>query len=102
LNKQTVIFKDLGIIGYKDAWDFQEKRLTENLDLKTIARNSLIEDPFEIPTQHHLLFCEHPPVYTLGKSGNPDHVLLNDNGLTHLIHHGLSVGTIDRYLLLLT
>jgi lipoyl(octanoyl) transferase len=81
LNKQTVIFKDLGIIGYKDAWDFQEKRLTENLDLKTIARNSLIEDPFEIPTQHHLLFCEHPPVYTLGKSGNPDHVLLNDKEL---------------------
>ena len=78
MKKQTVIFKDLGNIGYKEAWDFQEKLLTENLELKTIARNSSVSDPFAIPTQHHLLFCEHPPVYTLGKSGNPDNVLLND------------------------
>jgi lipoyl(octanoyl) transferase len=81
LKKQTVIFRDLGLIGYKEAWDFQEKLLTKNLDLKTIARNSSVEDPFEIDTQHHLLFCEHPPVYTLGKSGNPDNVLLNDEQL---------------------
>ncbi len=82
MDKQELIFEDLGIIAYKEAWDYQEKLLLNNVDIKTQSRikgNS--ELPATIPTKHHLLFCEHPAVYTLGKSGKKEHVLLNDEEL---------------------
>lgn len=82
MDKQPVIFKDLGIIEYKEAWDYQESLLLENVKIKSDARNLLIPlQPLEITTKHYLLFCEHPPVYTLGKSGNPENVLLSDEDL---------------------
>ena len=82
LEKQIVYFKDLGNIDYKTAWDYQEGILNKNVDLKTEARKKGADkNPFLIPTSHHLLFCEHPPVYTLGKSGNIDNVLLSDEEL---------------------
>jgi lipoyl(octanoyl) transferase len=67
---QTAIFEDLGIVGYQDAWDFQERLLQENVS----AKMSLPAKP----TVNHLLFCAHPPVYTLGKSGQMEHVLINE------------------------
>jgi lipoyl(octanoyl) transferase len=74
-----VQFRDLGLIDYKSAWDMQEKLLFDNVSLKTAAlaadRNT---DPQAIPTKHHLLFCEHQPVYTLGKSGEISHILISD------------------------
>ena len=67
---QTVSFQDLGSIGYQEAWDYQESLLRENVEAKMAhpARS----------TRHHLLFCEHPPVYTLGKSGHMENVLISE------------------------
>lgn len=87
MSKQTVIFRDLGRMDYKTAWDYQESLLKENARRKSEARNleseNLLQDanylPLEIATtEHYLLFVEHPPVYTLGKSGNIDNVLLDE------------------------
>ncbi|MEO6610682.1 MAG: lipoyl(octanoyl) transferase LipB [Chitinophagaceae bacterium] len=91
MEKQPVIFRDLGQMEYQSAWDYQEKLLQENLGKKSEARNRVanagltapgldIEIPGET-TQHYLLFVEHPPVYTLGKSGNKDNVLLDEGEL---------------------
>ncbi|MBS1733760.1 MAG: lipoyl(octanoyl) transferase LipB [Bacteroidetes bacterium] len=82
MDKQPVIFRDLGVIGYQSAWDYQEKLLQENLAVKSearISRSALL--PKELPTQHYFLFCEHPPVYTLGKSGSMDNVLMSEDQL---------------------
>lgn len=79
---QDVYFKDLGRIAYKEAWDYQETLLQENVRLKTEARQISVDtDPQQISTRHHLLFCEHPPVYTLGKSGDISNVLLTESEL---------------------
>ena len=75
MDKQSVIFRDLGRIGYQEAWDLQEKILKENLDLKIITRQKAEN---EADTTQHLLFCEHDPVYTLGKSGKKEHVLISN------------------------
>ena len=77
---QSVIFKDLGLIDYKTAWDYQEKLLQQNVAIKTALRN----DPSlatKIDTQHYFLFCEHQPVYTLGKSGDMKNVLMSEKEL---------------------
>jgi lipoyl(octanoyl) transferase len=81
LEKQIVKYQNLGLIGYKAAWELQEQLLLENLELKTAARNAQEVDPFSVSTTHHLLFCEHHPVYTLGKSGDFSNVLLNESEL---------------------
>ena len=84
-NKQ-VIFKDWGLIDYKEAWDKQEALFAETVNLKIDIHNhrAVIEgDEYEEVTQtpNYLVFCEHPHVYTLGKSGKPEHLLLDENGL---------------------
>ncbi len=89
MEKQEVLFQDLGLLDYQSAWDYQEKLLQENVKVKstvfsprTTADTELIEDPIlPLTTFHHLLFVEHPPVYTLGKSGNKANVLLGDDEL---------------------
>ncbi len=68
-------------MAYQPAWDYQEALLRENLARK-IAANDL--PPAERPTFHNLLFCEHPHVYTLGKSGKPEHLLANNERLAQL------------------
>ncbi|MCC6700162.1 MAG: lipoyl(octanoyl) transferase LipB [Fluviicola sp.] len=75
---RTVHFQDLGLIDYQEAWDYQEKLFAKTIALKIERRNGTTEEE----TQHHLLFCEHPHVYTLGKSGSEDHLLLDENGLS--------------------
>jgi lipoyl(octanoyl) transferase len=76
---ETVEFRDLGSMEYKAAWDYQESLLQENLKIKSVVHNSdSIVDSKSLPTKHYLLFVEHPPVYTLGKSGKIEHVLIND------------------------
>ena len=72
--KPVVKVQDLGLIDYKQAWDFQEELLKEAVDLKISNRKN--ETDF-IPKQH-LLFCEHPHVYTLGKSGAQENLLLDE------------------------
>jgi lipoyl(octanoyl) transferase len=84
LEKQVVHFSDLGKIDYKTAWDYQEEILSKNVAFKTEARLKGVDaNPFLIPTTHHLLFCEHPPVYTLGKSGNIANVLLSNEEMNN-------------------
>ncbi len=77
IKNQIVQFHDLGIMDYQQAWDFQEKLFAETVAIKT--ENRTLEVPK--PTPNHLIFCEHPHVYTLGKSGKADHLLLNDESL---------------------
>ena len=74
-----VRFQDLGKIDYQEAWDLQESLLRLNVGLKKASGNKV--DPHKVPTQHHLLFCEHQSVYTLGKSGKSDHLLLKPDQL---------------------
>jgi lipoyl(octanoyl) transferase len=75
---QKVIFKDLGLTDYKATWDYQEKLLNEIVQQKVDLRST---PDSEIRTPNYLLFCEHPHVYTLGKSGSEDHLLINENKL---------------------
>ncbi|MCX6294023.1 MAG: lipoyl(octanoyl) transferase, partial [Sphingobacteriales bacterium] len=73
--KQQVHFEDWGMIDYKSAWDLQENILQNNVALKTNWRNqNTTQDISTLPTTHHLIFCEHEHVYTLGKSGDIGHV----------------------------
>ena len=84
MDKQHVIFEDLGIINYKSAWDYQEVLVKKNIDIKAEARKEEgirheVSGIRETSTINHLLFCEHPPVYTLGKSGHIENVLLSED-----------------------
>jgi lipoyl(octanoyl) transferase len=74
---ERIFFKDLGVIEYGEAWKLQEELLLQNTSLK--IRVAKGEDSGE--TNHHLLFCEHPAVYTLGKSGKKEHVLISQDEL---------------------
>jgi len=76
---ESVEFRDLGLMEYKAAWDYQENLLKENLRIKSVVHSSdVVVDTKLLPTKHYLLFVEHPPVYTLGKSGKIEHVLINE------------------------
>ncbi|HEY6062804.1 MAG TPA: lipoyl(octanoyl) transferase LipB [Chitinophagaceae bacterium] len=91
MQKEKIIFKDLGLLDYQTAWDYQEKLLQENVRRKSEVRSrkseaGVPESDFglqtsDLSTQHYLLFTEHPPVYTLGKSGKKENILLDDDGL---------------------
>ncbi len=74
MRKEQIIFQDLGKMPYQAAWDYQEKLLQENVKRKSTVGGQQL-------TVNHLLFVEHPPVYTLGKSGNMDNVLMSDDEL---------------------
>ncbi len=69
-----VAFEDLGIIDYKEAWDYQEKLFSGIIDIK--MRNRVNPENQEA-TPNYLLFCEHPHVYTLGKHGSEENLLAN-------------------------
>jgi len=81
VDKQAVTFSDWGRIAYSDAWQKQEELLSFNVGTKISARQENIFDPFKINTENHLVFCEHPPVFTLGKSGDISHLLIAENML---------------------
>ena len=74
---QQVVFLDLGLIDYKEAWDYQKKLFQEIIDIKSRNR----KEGTNVATQSHLLFCEHPHVYTLGKSGDEKNLLVNEDYL---------------------
>ena len=98
MDKQTVTYKDLGKVRYKDAWDYQEHLLQVNIKAKSLLLNRQKEmtksaaDTFkethllypDLPvapltsTKNHFLLCEHPPVYTLGKSGDSSNILITE------------------------
>jgi len=76
MNKK-VKFQDLGLIDYKECWDYQEKLFTEILEVKSSNRKQNKTEK----TKNHLIFCEHPHVYTLGKSGDKKNLLVNEDYL---------------------
>ena len=78
LNKEVKVI-DLGVIDYQQAWDYQEKLFKEVIDVKLANRDKA--DDEQVPSPNYLLFCEHPHVYTLGKSGSPQNLLLDAKGL---------------------
>lgn len=78
INK-TVEFQDIGLIDYKEAWDYQEKLFAEIIDIK-IKNRDIPKTELKI-TPNYLIFCEHPHVYTLGKSGSETNLLLTEEQL---------------------
>jgi lipoyl(octanoyl) transferase len=78
MNKE-VVFKDLGTMDYKECWDFQEKIFAQTVQQKVDNRNRPADE--QLPTTNHLFFVEHPHVYTLGKSGDLSHLLLDEEAL---------------------
>lgn len=76
MNKE-VKFIDWGLTDYQEAWDKQEQVFEQTVALKVKNRT----DNTQEPTPNYLVFCEHPHVYTLGKSGHPENLLLDEQGL---------------------
>jgi len=74
---QKISFKDIGLKAYKDAWDYQNKIFQEIIDIKLDNRNNETQHP----TPNYFLYTEHPHVYTLGKSGDINNLLLSKEQL---------------------
>ena len=74
---KKVIFEDWGRLDYKEAWDKQEAIFAKTINAKVANRT----DNLEQPVPNHMIFVEHPHVYTLGKSGHPENLLLDESGL---------------------
>ena len=74
---------DLGLIDYAEAWEYQKQLFDKTLEAKSKGEE----------TGNFLLFCEHPPVYTLGKSGDRENLLVSEQWLSD---HGVSFYHTDR------
>lgn len=79
---KDVKFEDLGLIEYKNAWDYQEKLFADYIKIK--AENRELPENEQKETKGKVLFCEHPHVYTLGKSGTQNNLLINDEFLNKI------------------
>ena len=73
MNKKVEV-QNLGVKDYKDTWDYQEELFKKTLDLKIRNRR----EELDLPTENYLLFVEHPHVYTLGKSGDKENLLISE------------------------
>jgi lipoyl(octanoyl) transferase len=91
MNSPLVQFENWGLTDYQTAWDKQEKIFKHLVDHKFEQRTK--PDNEKVHLLNHLIFCEHPPVYTLGKSGKVENLLLDDEGLKR---HGASFFPINR------
>lgn len=76
MNKEIKVL-ELGQRDYKETWDFQEELFQKVLNIKIQNRR----ESSDLPTENHLIFVEHPHVYTLGKSGDLSNLLLNEKQL---------------------
>ncbi len=76
MNKKT-IYKNIGLINYKKAWDYQEELFDEVVAIKEQNRRT----DHKLLTPNYLLFCEHPHVYTIGNSGKEDNLLMSEEFL---------------------
>src|ERR1700712_2313440 len=86
MKNKKIIVQDWGLIDYQQAWDKQEALLADTVKLKALQRQQQTipagdAEEEEILTPNYLVFCQHPHVYTLGKSGKPEHLLLDEQGL---------------------
>lgn len=89
MQKLKVKLLDWGRVGYQEAWDRQSALHNELKDIKINNRRN----GTSTPQKHYLIFCEHQPVYTLGKSGSMDHLLLNEH---QLAEKGIDFHKINR------
>jgi lipoyl(octanoyl) transferase len=80
--KYQIFFQDLGLIDYKEAWDYQEKKLKELVQEREELKRKGNDNA--IPQKQIFLFCEHPHVFTLGKSGNENNLLINSDFLKRI------------------
>jgi lipoyl(octanoyl) transferase len=78
LNKKTK-YLDLGLMDYQQAWDYQTNLFQSILDIK--SQNRTLATNEQLSTNNYLLFCEHPHVYTLGKSGDENNLLVKKENL---------------------
>ena len=74
MKRPEITYQDLGVIDYQEAWDYQERRFQKLVDYKRDPGSS------SRPSQY-LIFCEHPHVYTLGKSGDEQNLLIRKDFL---------------------
>lgn len=89
----ALLVQRLGLVPYVPTWDLQEQLLADTLAIKAANRQAEAAGLPPQPTPNHLLFCQHPPTYTLGKSGKPEHLLLDDAAL---VAHGATFHRINR------
>jgi lipoyl(octanoyl) transferase len=75
--KPEVIVKNLGLVDYQLTWDYQQQLMDGCIARKLSNRG--VEHP--IKQQHYLLLCEHPAVFTLGKSGSMSNLLVSEQEL---------------------
>jgi lipoyl(octanoyl) transferase len=78
MENKEVFFRDWDLLDYEQAWAKQEELFSKTVALKTKNRNNPEEQEV---TSNYLIFVEHPHVYTLGKSGKPENLLLSEEGL---------------------
>ena len=85
MEKQQVEYKDLGVIAYKHAWEYQEELMQRNVKAKLAVRNTIDATTdtavLNDTTRNYFLLCEHPPVYTLGKNGDSKNILISEQQL---------------------
>lgn len=79
IRNKKVTFEDLGLIDYQQAWNYQEEIFRRVVALK--ISNRKLPDSHRQPTPNYLLFCEHPHVFTLGKSGDVNNLLIKESDL---------------------
>ena len=87
---KEVQFQDIGTVDYGAAWDFQTELFTATVDQKLVNRKTPEQAQ---ATEDHLIFVEHPPVFTLGKSGKEDHLLVDQ---AKLEAEGISYYPVNR------
>ena len=86
---QHINLQDLGVKDYKETWDYQEELFDTIIQLKRRNRN----ENLSLETPNHFLFVEHPHVYTLGKSGDFNNLLLSE---AQLNEKGIAFHKINR------
>jgi lipoyl(octanoyl) transferase len=91
--QRAIAVQRLGLVPYVPTWDLQEQLLADTLAIKAANRQAEAAGQAPQPTPNHLLFCQHPPTYTLGKSGKPEHLLLDEAALEA---HGATFHRINR------
>lgn len=77
---QNVLFEHLGIISYQKGWEYQQEVFDRIFEVKKQNRQ-LEADNKQIPTPNYLLFCQHTPVFTMGKAGSLENLLLSEKEL---------------------
>jgi lipoyl(octanoyl) transferase len=80
----TIQFRDLGCLEYGEAWQIQEALMKQGLDVKARRHGAGADLATQEKIPNHFLLCSHPHVYTLGKSGHMENLLINDCRLREL------------------